>query len=414
MNAMARLPSPRAALAILTGLNLLNYVDRFIPAAILPTIIAELHLTDAQAGRLQTLFILTYAVVSPAAGWLGDRSSRFHLAAIGVFVWSAATFGSGLAPTYAVLVTARALIGVGEASYSVVTPSLLSDFYPSSRRGRALSVFYAAIPIGSALGYVLGGQIASRFGWRWAFFVAGLPGIALAVTLLFLRDPPRGALDATAARATVTAKDLFGSLRALAARRSWLYNTASQTIYTFAIGGLAVWMPTYFVRVRHLPLANATLIFGGVLMLAGFAGTLVGGRLGDRLAQRRTDGHFLMSGVGLCASLPFTLLAVLAPSPAIFWPAMFVTLTLLFLNTGPLNAAMANVLPADLRGRGFAFNTMAIHLLGDALSPWLIGVASDRMGLQMPVLATGCLMVLAGVILLAGRGALTRDLRAIA
>jgi sugar phosphate permease len=203
-------------------------------------------------------------------------------------------------------------------------------------------------------------------------------------------------------------------LSALLQRRSWVYNTAAQTIYTFAMGGLAVWMPTYFVRTRHLPLATATTAFGGVLLMAGFVGTMLGGRFGDRLAARRPDGHFLMSGVALCASLPFTALAILAASPVIFWPAMFVTLALLFLNTGPLNAAMANVLPAALRGRGFAMNTLAIHLLGDALSPWLIGVGSDRVGLRLPVLATGTLLVVSGLVLLAGRRALVRDLEAAA
>src|SRR5260221_5575785 len=197
---MARLPTPRAALAILTGLNFLNYIDRFIPAAILPTILSELGLSDAKGGSLLTLFIMTFIVVSPLAGWLGDRQPRFRLAAVGVFIWSAATFGSGLAPTYAFLVAARALIGVGEASYTVVTPSLLSDFYPTSRRGWALAIFYSAIPMGSAMGYVIGAQVAAHFGWRYAFFVAGLPGAALALTLLFLRDPPRGAQDVKAPR----------------------------------------------------------------------------------------------------------------------------------------------------------------------------------------------------------------------
>jgi MFS transporter, Spinster family, sphingosine-1-phosphate transporter len=153
---LARVPSPRAALAFLTGLNFLNYVDRFIPAAILSTILSEFHLTDAEGGSLQALFILTFVIVSPFAGWLGDRAPRFRLAAVGVLIWSAATFGSGLAPTYATLIIARALIGVGEASYTVVTPSLLSDFYPTNRRGSVLATFYAAIPIGSALGYGLG------------------------------------------------------------------------------------------------------------------------------------------------------------------------------------------------------------------------------------------------------------------
>jgi MFS transporter, Spinster family, sphingosine-1-phosphate transporter len=189
------LPSPRTALAILTGLNFLNYLDRFIPAAVMPSIIAALHLKDSQAGSLSTLFILTYSLVSPVAGWLADRKPRFQLAALGVFIWSLATFGSGLALTFVALVVARSLTGVGEASYVVITPSLVSDYYPPDRRGRALAIFYAAIPVGSALGYVLGGAINARFGWRWAFFLAGAPGAALALALLFLRDPPRGALD---------------------------------------------------------------------------------------------------------------------------------------------------------------------------------------------------------------------------
>jgi predicted MFS family arabinose efflux permease len=399
-----RVPSASTALAILTGLNFLNYLDRFVPAAVMPAIITALHLSDSQAGSLSTLFILSYSVVSPGAGWLADRRPRFQLAAIGVLVWSAATFGSGLAATFLTLALARALTGVGEASYVVITPSLVSDYYRPARRGRALSIFYAAIPVGSALGYVLGGVINARFGWRWAFFLAGLPGAALAIILFFLRDPPRGAMDAAAA------PDSPPSPGALKRIPSFLINTAGQIIYTFVIGGLAVWMPTYFVRVRHLPLASADLMFGGVLAAAGLVGTLIGGKLGDRMAARHPSGHFLLSGVSLILSVPFAVAAVTAPQPAIFWPSMFVALTLMFLNTGPLNAAMANVLPAQLRGWGFAMNTMAIHLLGDASSPTLIGVASDRMGLALPVLVTVTLPALAGLVLLAGRGALGRDL----
>jgi MFS family permease len=422
MREMSKVPSPATALTVLTGLNLLNYLDRYIPFAVLPAISKSLHLSDAQAGSLQTLFILTYALISPLMGWLGDRRPRFRLAAVGVFVWSAATFASGLAPTFAALVFARALIGVGEASYAVVTPSLLADFYPAARRGRVLAVFYSAIPVGSAAGYILGGSIEAHLGWRAAFFVAGAPGALLALILLTLRDPTRGAQDrdgrsqAGAPQAEVgPRRSARETLRALRARPSYLFNTASQAIYTFAIGGLAAWMPTYFVRERHLTLADADFKFGGLLLLAGFAGTLVGGRAGDALARRRPDGHFLLSGVALIASLPFTLLAVLHPAPAIFWPAMFATLFLLFVNTGPLNAAMANVLPADLRAGGFALYTLAIHVLGDAPSPYLIGVASDRLGgeLRTPVLVTGMLLVIAGVVLLIGRPTLRRDLESV-
>ncbi|HXI54996.1 MAG TPA: MFS transporter [Polyangia bacterium] len=407
---MARPDSARTALGVLTGLNLLNYIDRFIPSAVLPSIIATLHISDSQAGSLQTLFILTYLIVSPFAGWLGDRHPRFRLAAAGVFVWSAATVCSGLAPTFLALVLARSLIGVGEASYTVVTPSLLSDFYPPERRSRVLSIFYAAIPVGTALGYVLGGAIEAKWGWRWAFFIAGAPGAALAALLLFLRDPPRGRFDPPGKQAHATRTSLGQSLRLLRQRPSYIFNTVAQTIYTFTIGGLAGWMPTYFVRERHLPLKTADLTFGGVLLLAGFIGTLLGGRLGDRMARGRRDGYFTMSGWALVLSLPFILLAVLSPTPAIFWPAMFVTLLLLFLNTGPLNAAMANVLPADLRGFGFALYTMSIHLFGDAASPWLIGLASDRVGLKWPVLITGMLLGVSGIVLLLGRPSLMRDL----
>jgi MFS transporter, Spinster family, sphingosine-1-phosphate transporter len=409
---MARmLPSPRVALAALTGLNFLNYLDRFIPAAVLPDMSADLHMSGTQSGSLQFAFILTFAVVSPLFGWLGDKRARFPLAAIGVFVWSVATFASGLATNYPLLLLARALTAVGEASYTVVTPSLISDYYPVDRRGRALALFYAAIPIGSAVGFMVGGTVNAHWGWRAAFYVAGAPGAALAAVLLMFRDPDRGTFDAIKAQVPGKVHDTFAALRA---RPSFFFNTVGQIIYTFVVGGLAFWMPTYFVEVRRLPNAVAARNFGLALVLAGFAGTLIGGRGGDALARRRSDGHFLLSGAAFVASLPFTLLAILHPSPAIFWPAMFMTLLLFFINTGPLTAAMANVLPAAMRGRGFAINTMAIHVLGDAPSPLLIGVAKDHVGLGIPVLITGLLVGVAGLVLLAGCRALRRDLQAAA
>jgi len=214
---VSRRESPTAILAALTGLNALNYLDRYVGAATLPLMLASLSISDAAGGLLQSAFILTYAIVCPFIGWAGDRGPRMRLAAAGVFVWSAATVASGLAPSYAVLLLARAVVGVGEASYAVVTPSLLSDCYPPERRARTLGVFYAAIPVGSALGYVVGGLVGEHFGWRAAFFVAGGPGVALAFVLLLLREPQRGARDAAASAATPLS--LSASLRALVARR---------------------------------------------------------------------------------------------------------------------------------------------------------------------------------------------------
>jgi MFS family permease len=408
MDITGRVRSAPAVLGVLTGVNVLNYADRYVGAAMLPLILSSLALSDAEGGLLQSAFILSYSMFSPLAGWLGDRWARLKMAAAGVLVWSVATIASGLAPTYGTLLLARTVIGVGEASYAIVTPSLLSDFYPPERRTRVFAIFYAAIPVGTALGYAVGGTIGSAYGWRTAFFVAGIPGALLALTLLGLAEPQRGASDAASAR-PATSLALGPSLRALAARPSYLYNTGAQVLYTFAMGGLATWMPTYYVRERGLALGEASTTFGLLLLIAGFIGTVLGGRLTDRVGPRVRGAQFAISGWSLALALVFTLGAVLAPSPVIFWPCTFVTLLLLFLNIGPLNAAMANVLPPDLRARGFALSTMAMHLLGDAASPWLIGVVSDYVGLTAPILAAGVLLALAGILLLMGRGALVRD-----
>src|SRR5262249_16741372 len=248
MRASRWFSSPGAMLGALTGLNALNSLDRYVAAATLPLILADLALSDTQGGLLQSLFIVTYSLACVPAGWLGDVGSRLRLIASGVFVWSLATVASGLAPTYAWLLLARAVIGVGEASYAVVTPSLLSDCYPAARRALVLGIFYAAIPVGSALGYIVGGLIGEAHGWRAAFFVAGTPRAALAFLLLFLTEPARGAQDA--AHAVATPLGLIPSLRALVSHRSYVVNTGAQIVYTFSMGGLATWMPTYFVRER--------------------------------------------------------------------------------------------------------------------------------------------------------------------
>ena len=401
---------PAATLSVLTGLNALNYLDRFLLSPLLPLIIAGLSLSDRQAGSLQSAFILVYALVCPVAGWLGDRVSRLRIAALGVALWSIATFASGLASTFGWLLLARAMVGIGEATYTVVTPSLLSDHYPPSRRARALSIFYAAMPFGIFLGYLLGGQIGARYGWRPSFFIAGGPGLLCALALFLLRDPPRGRFDGHPEQPQKLPLAAF--LRVLRQRPSYFHNVAAQTIFSFTMGGLGVWMPTYFVRERHLGVAQASTIFGALLLGTGFVGTLLGGPVSDRLAQKYRGAHFTFSGLTLLAALPFTALAVLSPSPAIYWPAMGATLFCLFLNYGPLNAAMVNILPGNARARGVGLHTTTIHLFGDACSPFLIGLASDSIGLRIPVLCTGLLVGLSGIILLLGRHALVRDLDA--
>jgi MFS transporter, Spinster family, sphingosine-1-phosphate transporter len=191
-------------------------------------------------------------------------------------------------------------------------------------------------------------------------------------------------------------------------------NMSAQTLYSFTMGGLGAWMPTYFVRERHLGVAQAGTLFGGLLLVAGFVGTLVGGVMGDRLAAKYRGAHFTFSGVTLLASLPFSVVAVMSGNPWMYWSAMGITLFFLFLNYGPLNAAMVNVLPSDARARGVGLHTTVIHVFGDACSPFLIGAASDAIGLRVPVLATGLLVGISGLLLLAGRGLFVRDLDAAA
>jgi predicted MFS family arabinose efflux permease len=305
------------------------------------------------------------------------------------------------------LLVARALVGIGEASYSVVTPSILADHYPANRRARALAVFYSAMPFGIAIGYVLGGQIGAHYGWRPAFFVAGGPGILLACLLLVLREPTRGRLDARPARKDMPLRDFISTIRE---RPSYFVNMAAQTVYSFTMGGLGAWMPTYFVRERHLGVAQAGTMFGALLLAAGFVGTLLGGVLGDRLAAKYRGAHFTFSALTLLASLPFTLLAVMSVNPWLYWSAMGGTLFFLFLNYGPLNAAMVNVLPSQARARGVGLHTTTIHVFGDACSPFLIGAASDAMGLRIPVLITGLLVGVSAALLLAGHRLFVRDL----
>jgi MFS family permease len=188
--------SARTGLVVLTLINLFNYLDRWIVAALAESMKhSELQLSDAQLGSLMTGFLIVYMLAAPLFGALGDTRSRTRLLSIGVGLWSIATALAGLARNYAGLFAARAAVGIGEAAYGTISPALLADYYPRERRGRVFAVFFAAIPIGSALGYIVGGLADHYFGWRQAFFIAGVPGLVLAVLALRLHDPPRGSQD---------------------------------------------------------------------------------------------------------------------------------------------------------------------------------------------------------------------------
>jgi len=396
-------------LAALTGLNLINYVDRNMTGAVLPLVVKDFNLAGHgfRSGLLGSLFMIVYSCVSPVAGWLADHRARVRLAAIGVLVWSVATVSSGLAPAFVVLLIARALSGVGEATYSVVTPSLLSDSYPPEKRGGALSIFFAALPVGTALAYGLGGVIGPRYGWRYAYLLVFFPAVALGIILFLLEEPKRGIHDGAAPTEPLS---LIPSLKALAARRSYLYNTAAQAIFTFTLGGMAVWVPTFLLQERGIPLEIANTRFGILLVFTGIVGSVSGGHVGDALARRFRGAHFAFSGASTIIAVPFIVTAIRSHNEWVLWPCTGIGLFLLFLITGPLQASMMNVLPPNLRGRGVAVYTVSIHLFGDALSPPLIGLAKDYVGLEWPMVIAILLLSVSGTLLLVGREALIRDL----
>lgn len=376
-------------LAILTLLNFLNYVDRYILAAVLPRIKVDLSLSDFQLGLLTNAFLIAYFATAPVFGRLGDRLRRTPLISVGVAVWSAATAATGVVRSFIQMMTARAVIGIGEASYATISPALLADYFPPNRRGGVFSIFYVAIPVGSAIGFLLGGFLDQRYGWRTAFFIVGLPGLALAVLALTAPDPPRGVLDTPADRAAVAEGrhlSAAAALRALLRNRLYSFTVLGYAAYTFAVGGFGTWMPTYLQRVRGLELARADYVVGAITVVAGLGGTFVGGFLADRLRPRVRNADLLVSGVSMLLAAPASWLALSIAEPSAYIAAFFATEFLLFLSTGPINVVLISSVAVSSRAEAMAASIFTIHLLGDAVSPPLIGWLADRHGLADAVL----------------------------
>lgn len=372
----------RYALALLLAVNLLNYIDRQVLYAVFPLIKSDLHLSDTALGFLGSAFMLCYMVSAPLLGWLGDRLSRVRLAASGLLVWSLATVLAGMACGYRTLLAARTAVGIGEASFGTVSPGLIADYFPRERRGRVLSWFYLAIPVGSALGYLCGGIIGKQFGWHAAFLMVGLPGLIIALPLSFLREPGRGGAQEQAIQQKGTG---YG---ALFTNRSFVCNTLAMAAMTFAMGGLAQWLPSFLNRLHGLDVARANTLFGGVTVLAGIGGTLAGGLLGDHFQKKSAAGYLIVSGWGFLIGVPIAAWAIIAPSLHTCLAAMFCAEFFLFLNTGPLNTVIVNVTKPSIRAMAFAVNIFFIHALGDAVSPTLLGWLSDHWGLRGALLVT--------------------------
>jgi MFS family permease len=375
--------SPFWTLFILTGLNLFNYLDRYVVSAVLTPVQKEFSVGDGDLGRINTIFMLGYFVTSPFFGYLGDRASRKWLIAVGIFIWSLGTVLTGFATSFALLLSYRVLVGVGEASYATISPSFISDTFPPARRNNALTIFYVAIPVGAALGNIIGGQMAAHYGWRWAFIWAGAPGLLLALVLLPFREPQRGQAEGHQAVEKPKVRDVLNLFRMAD------YNLViwGYTAYTFALGAFGFWGPTFLHRVHAVPNESAASFFGSVLVVAGLVGTMAGGLAATAWHKRNPAGYAWMLGLSVVTATPLAVAAFLTGNKAMAMSCLAAAMFFIFLCTGPVNTLILETVPVNLRASAMAISIFCIHLFGDLRSSEIVGQLSDRWGsLQKAVL----------------------------
>jgi MFS family permease len=361
----------------------------------------------AQTGFLGDAFLISYMLSAPLLGFLADRISRWVIVGSAVIVWSLASGGSGLASSFAILFATRIFVGIGEGGYGPAAPTILSDLFPIERRGRIMAIFTAAIPVGSALGYVIGGLVGAHFQWRWAFYLVTPPGLLLGLICFWQLDPRVAShhLVQNAPR-----RSLADYLK-LFKTRSYLINCIAQTLMTFATAGLGFWVPAYLRYRNQSPAAGMT-IFGLITVVAGLTSTLTGGIVGDKLRDRIRGAYFWVSGIGMFIACPVFVVSLFIPFPAA-WVAMFVAIFFLFLNTGPSNTALANVSLPAVRATAFAMNIFVIHALGDVPAFPLIGYIAGHTNIRISFLFVSAVIFLSGVAWVFGAKYLPEDTAAV-
>ena len=373
---MNRKLSPSWTLAILTGLNLFNYLDRYVLSAVLQPMQAELHLSDGQAGRIATAFMLGYFVTSPVFGYLGDRFPRKWLIAAGIFVWSIGTVLTGYAATFGLLLGYRVLVGLGEASYATVSPSLISDNFAKERRNQALTIFYVAIPIGAALGNILGGQIATHYSWRHAFIWTGAPGLLLAMALLPFKEVARGQSDDEGASGRDKPK--LGDVLNLFRAPKYMLVVLGYVANTFAMGAFGTWGPSFFERVHGMAVNQAGDFFGGMMVVTGLLGTFTGGFLASAWHKRSRTGYAWIMTLAVLASLPFSVLAFTVENRVLSQVCLAVAMFFLWFPAGPVNTMILETVPVNLHASAMAVSIFMIHLFGDLWSSEIVGRLADH------------------------------------
>lgn len=384
------------ALLLLTALNLMNYLDRYILPGVQPLVQREFVVNDQQMGALTQWFFLTYMFAAPLTGWLGDRFPRKPLIVAGALFWSVCTLLTATVHSYFALNLRHAALGIGEASFGIFAPALLSDFYPESQRNRVLTIFYIAIPVGAAMGYGIGGVVGATHGWRAPFYVSAVPGFAIAILIwMFLREPPRGASESL--RPNPTRSTVAG----LARNPAYLYATLGMAMVVFSLGGISAWMPTFLNRIGGYSLGRAGLMLGAVTAIGGLLGTGVGGWIAQRWLRTNHRALYLVSAWSALLAVPPALFAFFGPRWAMV-PGIALAEFCIFLGSGPLNTAIVNAVSATVRSSAIAIELFLIHALGDAPSPKLIGALSDASNLRLGLGLTLVTMLIGAALLFVG------------
>jgi len=392
----ARISPALATLTLLVALNLLNYIDRYILPGELSLVQNEFHATREQMGALTTAMFFVYMLAAPLTGWLGDRYRRKPLIIAGAVLWSLATLSTAWVHSYWTLYFRHAVVGIGEASFGIFAPAVIADFYPERDRNRILSIFYTAIPVGAALGYVAGGQMGSMWGWRQPFFICAIPGLIVAALYGFIgREPVRGAQDHI--RPTTDRATFAGLFR----NPAFLTATFGLAMLTFAMGGISNWIPEFLHNPIGLSVAKASQLAGASTVLDGILGTAIGGIIAQRWLRTNHRALYLLSFWSVALTLPFGVLLFFGPSRFAV-PALFAAEFFLFLNTGPLNTAIVNSVSAPVRATAVSVNLFCIHFFGDTFSPQIIGKIADHSTLRIGLGATLVSLILSCAILLFG------------
>jgi predicted MFS family arabinose efflux permease len=400
-----RLPSvagAATALALLTALNFVNYIDRYILPGVQEQVKHEFHVSDAALGSLTFWFFLTYMCAAPLTGWLGDRFPRKPLIVLCALMVSAVNVLTGTVHAFDSLLLRHAILGIGEASLGIYAPALLADFYPEEDRNRILTIFYTAIPVGAALGYLIAEMVGARWGWRMPFYVSAVPGLLIAVLIwIFLREPARGASDAKP-----TGRQHRAHAISLARNAPYLYATLGMAMTTFSMGGISAWMPSFLQRAGFSP-NTVGLTLGGITAGAGLGGTAIGGWIAQRWLRTNHRALYLVSAWSALVTVPFGVICFFGPR-ATMLPALALAMFTIFLGTGPLNAAIVNAVPATVRATAIAIELFLIHALGDTPSPRLIGMVSDRTTLSTGLGLTLVTLIIATVLLFVGARTIPR------